>query len=292
MNILFISSGAMPDYQCDSLFHGLRSVFGETIIDVNKLQYMYKTFLDIEKSKLYGKGFSLYGLLEDSVKIDRNNIENKIINQYFDLIIYANVYRCQNYLTIVLENYPKNKIVFIDGEDHNKILKIFLNRGWYFKRELFKENRYVLPIHFGIPKEKFISDIYNLEKDKFFAPCNPTDRTSYIYNTEEEYYKQYQESFYGITMKKAGWDCLRHYEIISQGCVPYFYEINECPYLTMHKFPRLEVFKLMQMADNYLQTQFLDLESYMANLECLLNYAKLNLTTEALAKYVIEEITK
>jgi hypothetical protein len=253
---------------------------------------MYKSFPEGDKYKLYGRGFSLYGLLEDNSNIDRTDIESKIVNQYFDLIIYANIYRCQNYLAIVLENYPKNKIIFIDGEDHNNVLKLFLNRGWYFKRELFQENRYVLPIHFAIPQEKFILNIYDLEKDKFFAPCNPTDKTTYIYNTEEEYYQQYQESFYGITMKKAGWDCLRHYEIISQGCVPYFYEINECPYLTMHKFPRLEITQLMQVADSYLQTEFLDLEFYMNNLECLFNYVKINLTTEALAKYIIQEVTQ
>ncbi|WP_330205257.1 hypothetical protein [Cyanobacterium sp. Dongsha4] len=55
MKILFISQGDLPEYQCDSLFHGLRSHFGETIIDVNKINYMYQTFPQNAKTKLYNK---------------------------------------------------------------------------------------------------------------------------------------------------------------------------------------------------------------------------------------------
>lgn len=288
MNILFISSAQMPDYQCDCLFHGLRSLLGNTVVDINKMSYMYKTFPEEKKSCLYGKGFTLYCLLDD-IDIDRTDIENKINNKYYDLIIYGSIHRCQDYLTIVLNNYSSNKIIFIDGEDHINIIKSLLNRGFYFKRELSEENRYVLPIHFAIPEEKFVPDLEKLEKDKLFAPCNPMDKTTYVYKTEESYYKQYQESFFGITMKKAGWDCLRHYEIIAQGCAPYFYEITECPYLTMHKFPRLEVMRLMQIADYYLQTESLNLEAYLANLKYLFSYAKQYLTTKALTKYVIEQ---
>lgn len=291
MKILFISPGTVPDYQCDCLFHGLRSLFGNGIIDIQPMQYIYKSLSEEEKSQLYGKGFSLYGLIDNDLSVDRTDIETKIVNQYFDLIIYANIYRCQDFLYLVLDKYPKNKIIFIDGEDHSNLYKSFLNRGLYFKRELSIENRYVLPIHFAIPEEKFVRDIESLEKNKFFAPCNPTDRTTYIYKTESSYYQQYQESFYGVTMKKAGWDCLRHYEIIAQGCVPYFYQLHECPYLTMHNFPRLEVAELMQIADNYLQSEILDLGAYMYMLNHLVNYAKKNLTTQALAKYVIEKTT-
>ena len=290
MNILFISSGLIPDYQCDSLFHGLRTTFGNTVVDVNKIEYMYKTFPSSEKQKLYGKGFTLYGLLEDDPSIDRSDIETKIKHQFFDLIIYGSIHRYQIYIEIVLDVYSPENIIFIDGEDDSKILQLLLNRGFYFKRELQIENSFILPIHFSIPREKFVDDIYALEKLNFWAPCDPRDRSTYIYNTEEAYYQQYQESFFGFTQKKAGWDCLRHYEIISQGCVPYFHTLMECPYLTMHRFPRLEVVKLMQIADKYLETEYLDLENYLSNLEYLFNYGQKYLTTEAVAQYVIERV--
>lgn len=44
---------------------------------------------------------------------------------------------------------------------------------------------------------------------------------SYSYDTEAEYNKQYSESYFAVSSKKAGWDCLRHYEIIAAGCIPY-----------------------------------------------------------------------
>ncbi|AFZ53323.1 hypothetical protein [Cyanobacterium aponinum] len=91
-------------------------------------------------------------------------------------------------------------------------------------------------------------------------------------------------------MKKAGWDCLRHYEIIAQGCAPYFLDIRELPYLTMHRFPRYEVLKLMQIADNYLETENLDLDNYLTSFESLLNYTKKYLTTKSLAQYFVEFI--
>ncbi|MCS6943194.1 MAG: hypothetical protein NZ901_07670 [Geminocystis sp.] len=287
MKILFISPGNYPDYQCDSLFHGLRCLLGDSVVDVNKIPYIYKTFPQDERIKLYGKGFSLYGLLDD-VEVDREDVENKIRTRYFDLVVYGSVWRCQDFLPLVFESYSPGEIIFVDGEDYPKILLPFLTRGIYFKRELYSENRWVYPIHLAMPEEKFVKDIASLEKTNFFAPCNPTDRTTYVYETEESYYKQYQESFYGVTMKKAGWDCLRHYEIISQGCAPYFYEIYDCPYLTMHRFPRYEVLKLMAIADDYFREGNFDLQGYITNLECLYAYAKKHLTTIALAKYLID----
>lgn len=251
---------------------------------------MYNSFPEKQKTKLYGKGFTLYGLLEDSNDIDRSDLESKIEKHYFDLIVYGSIQRCQDYLPLVLSTYNSDKIIFIDGEDKPIILNYLLTRGKYFKRELYEENRYLLPIHFTVPKEKFVANLEDLDKNNFFAPCNPTDKTTYIYEAEKEYYQQYQESFFGITIKKAGWDCLRHYEIIAQGCAPYFYEIRECPYLTMHKFPRYEVLKLMQIADEYLASEYLDLDGYLTNLEYLFNYAQKYLTTEALAKYIINTI--
>ena len=32
------------------------------------------------------------------------------------------------------------------------------------------------------------------------------------------------ESYFGSTKKKAGWDCMRHYEIVASGAVPFFDE--------------------------------------------------------------------
>ena len=49
------------------------------------------------------------------------------------------------------------------------------------------------------------------------------------YENDESYYRGYQESVFGLTCKKAGWDCLRHYEILANGCIPYFPDIADLP---------------------------------------------------------------
>ena len=41
---------------------------------------------------------------------------------------------------------------------------------------------------------------------------------------ESEYKRAYSESYFGSTKKKAGWDCMRHYEIVASGAVPFFDE--------------------------------------------------------------------
>ncbi len=44
----------------------------------------------------------------------------------------------------------------------------------------------------------------------------------------------------------------------------------------------------MQIADSYLHTEDLDLEWYLTNISYLIKYLKENLTTKALAKYIID----
>src|SRR3990167_10978563 len=97
----------------------------------------------------------------------------------------------------------------------------------------------VYPISFPIPKCLIVDKIP--EKSRDFSPLIPGDLTTYIYGPsredEEKYHKQYRESYFAITHKKAGWDCMRHYEILANGCVPYFRDIDKIPSGTMTNFP-------------------------------------------------------
>ena len=97
-------------------------------------------------------------------------------------------------------------------------------------------NNLLHPITFSIPIEKIIINIPN--KLKLVSDLIPGKIETYIYNTEEDYYKEYQKSYFALTFKKGGWDCLRHYEIIANGCIPYFSEIEKCPNNTLHLFPK------------------------------------------------------
>jgi hypothetical protein len=71
---------------------------------------------------------------------------------------------------------------------------------------------------------------------------------------------------------------MRHYEIIAAGAIPYFKDLHRVPKRTMHNFPRDIVTRAMN-GENY--------EKCLAELQ---EYARKNLTTEALGKYFLEKV--
>ena len=291
MKILFLSAGNLPDFQSDMILHGLKTIYGKDVIDVNQCWYLYKDLkeknwdrLVPENGKSYGKGFTLYGLLDD-LEVDRANIDQKIYNKEFDLIIYGSIQRYQQHLDLVLKCYPRNKIIFIDGQDQTNILWELIDQGLYFKRELIHSDQNIYPINFCIPKEK----IYTGEVDKKidYATIIPGKKETYIYDNELDYYQGYRDAYFGITCKKGGWDCLRHYEILMNKCIPYFYNIEKCHPLTMTLYPKdlcIEINDLIKANqitnDNYfeyLQKFYYIIENKLTTVkivEMLLNYTK------------------
>jgi hypothetical protein len=145
------------------------------------------------------------------------------------------------------------------------------------------------PICFSISETKIVKEIPVKEKD--FAFIIPGDLSTYIYTEEQEYYKDYQRSYYAITRKKGGWDCLRHYEILANGCIPYFINLEQCPQNTMHLLPKDLILQAMRLPGVYKgridHAQF-DKQKYYEVLEKLLDYTKKNLTTRSVAQYVLD----
>lgn len=138
-----------------------------------------------------------------------------------------------------------------------------VRRSKYFKRELIggtsvysldrflpaftKKWNYIpknaTPISFSIPAEKIYHargetrlkdfplhivdpDVASHIKRAFFSEVG-SDK--YIFSSEEGYYGDLRNSRYGITMKRAGWDCLRHYELAANGCVLCFKDLDLKP---------------------------------------------------------------
>ena len=97
--VLFISDNSQADYMSDIIFHGMRSILKENLIDANRIDFMYDDYKNIKM--IYGKGFTLYGKLDSTLKIDRENIEEKIKNKYFKNIIYGSVFRKVEFFDIV-----------------------------------------------------------------------------------------------------------------------------------------------------------------------------------------------
>jgi hypothetical protein len=235
MKILYLSKADHIDYLDDCLFIGLRELFGSDVVDYNERLHCYEDFGTNIAQTMYGKGMTVTKVLPKT-QVDRTDITNKIKTNFFDLIVYGSIWRCNSYITDILKYYPLNRVIAVDGEDETSIHSTYNLKIPYFKRELIYNKNRVFPISFSMPTSKIN---FNKElKARDIAICDPRDKTTYIYNTESDYYKGYNEARFGITMKKAGWDCMRHYEILANGCLPLFLNINECPIHTMTSFPK------------------------------------------------------
>ena len=115
------------------------------------------------------------------------------------------------------------------------------------------------PITFPVPECKIIDDKIDKHfsnKTRWLAFIRPDRRGTYIYHDEKSYYNDYRSSFFAYTSKKAGWDCMRHYEILANGCIPLFRDLNKCPENTMTHFPKQLV---MEAMDNLLSDDLRDL---------------------------------
>ena len=99
------------------------------MVDSPKIEHIYKSYSG-DTGHLYGKGFS-YTKIIDDLPIDRDLIPQRIANKEFDIIIYGSIHRGAPFHDIVLQNYPKEKIVYFCGEDlhvcgHANLTNFFL----------------------------------------------------------------------------------------------------------------------------------------------------------------------
>jgi len=274
------SGGFINDYQNDLVFYGLRELFGDDVVDSTQIISLYKEYENqIHPQHLWG-GMTSFWLIGDN-NIDRTNIEEKIKDQYYDLIIYGAIKRCKNYYDLVSKYYPSNKIILIDGNDEPDLDPLY-EKHLYFKRELIIDHPNLLPITFGIPTSKLT--IPNKNKIQEYATCIPGQPETYIFKNEQSYYEDYQKSFYGVTMKKAGWDCMRHYEILGNYCMPYFIGLEDCPKNTLANLPKELLLEGRELANNF------DSQKYFIILDELFDYTKNNLTTKNIANYILSKI--
>ena len=150
----------------------------------------------------------------------------------------------------------------------------------------------IYPITFSIPEEKIVKE--RPIKRKLLSSLIPGDLRTYIYNTEEDYYNEYKQSFFAKTTKKSGWDCMRHYEIIANGCIPYFPDLHKCPPQTMALLPKellQEGNKLYQKLHRRLDCDMNDEEyaKYEALQTKLVTYMRNHLTTRKMAEYILRK---
>ena len=268
--IAFINPGR-EDYLGDSLFHGLRTVLGTNAVDYPKLDYAYDSYPSELHERLYGHGFSLYGLLPDP-QIDRNRMLDRIVAGEFDLVVFSDIWSTFGLFTQIAPQLGRRvPMAVLDGHDRPEPYPYaglwWRQRAWwtlprahrrapYFKREItpltgvFRAYLTLPPalaarlpsiqrmreISFSFPEEKIVTEPPT-GKDRQFAShvVDPEvaarigAQTSYAFSDEAEYYADLRRSRFGITTKRAGWDCLRHYEQAANGCVPCFRDLADKP---------------------------------------------------------------
>lgn len=306
MNILYVcrkdENGFIHiDYLDECVLIGLKELFGSQVVDVNKKLSLYTDYPDEMKYRLYGRGYTLTQNIEPH-ECDRDDIENKIRNKFYDYVVYAKIENCNDYFDLVYEHYPKNRIALLDGGDWMNIHPSVTYDTMFFKRECFlgmsnvnysKYFNNIKPISFAFPTKRITR---SQNKSKLLSTINPLDRTTYFdkdnpseykFKTEKEYYEEYQSSRFAITCQKAGWDCLRHYEIIGNGCIPLFHRVENAPPGTISMLPRRLLLQIRTMWEN--NQDFL-IENYDEYFERLFDHFINNNTTIKLAEYFMKEM--
>ena len=134
----------------------------------------------------------------------------------------------------------------------------------------------VFSISYGIPDECIVSEVP--KKARFLAPYIPGAQYQFDHTQQAEYYQMYRDSMFAMTQKKGGWDCLRHYEILANGCMPIFMGLDKCPKSTLVGFPKELVLGAMDALVPWDEKGY---EEYMGR---LLKHVRSHVSCSALAE--------
>lgn len=144
---------------------------------------------------------------------------------------------------------------------------------------------YLFPLSYSIPL-KFVQNAKEIKKTRLFSPLIPGNKKTYIYKDEISYNKNYRDSYFSITYKKGGYDCLRHYEILANNSIPYYIDIDKIPNKTMTTFPKSIVKNAMKSLHDS-RENFEIFDKYIHDLN---TYTLNNLTCEKMANNFIKLI--
>ena len=141
----------------------------------------------------------------------------------------------------------------------------------------------LFPLSFSIPAEVVVP----------YVPFKTTHTAEHKYQFDDvvPYMENYRKAFFGHTSLKCGWDCMRHYEILSQGTITEFTNLQALPRQTMTNFPKALVTELNTKYYSLTFDEILKCSSSTVyeDLDSLLRYTRNNLTTECAARYVLRK---
>lgn len=203
--------------------------------------------------------------------------------------------------TLVRERENRTKSIEIRNENgvDKKIVAVPSTRvSSALQSVSWQKKNAILPITFGLPSNRFslAKNWKNLSKTRDFAHIIPGVKNTYVYDTENEYYNGYSESLFGVTFKKAGWDCFRHYEIIASGSMPYFLDIASIPNDTMFDFPKSIVRQAMGLpgvpSEQEVKAHIAKGSTAMLTIDHnIFNISQFNYLMDTLVAYAAERLT-
>lgn len=234
------------DYLQDQVLYGLRMLLGADLVDLPRKDVMYRSSARPSAS-LYGRGFTLWKLLED-IEVERPAPSDLTRFAGFDAVVFGSIRRQKEWFWRLLRasgGALRGRLAFLDGADKPRLFLPATLLGRYYKRERGRlGGALARSISFSIPACKLVPDpgagggISRRRRFASHVQCDvayelPEIRAAcardYLFGSEDDYRRDLQESLFGITMKKAGWDCMRHYEIAANGAVPCFFELRRKP---------------------------------------------------------------
>lgn len=162
-----------------------------------------------------------------------------------------------------------------------------------FGRELLKPK----PCSFSIPKQWVRKPSPNLKTKLLPRHIVDTEvqqqfkvgQSGYAFSSQEEYFDDLAQSKFGITTKRAGWDCLRHYEIAAAGSVPCFRDLKKKPTICApHGLDAHNCVVYTSAMDLKIQLQNINRNVYAELLEATHAWIKQNTTVRA-AERLLQE---
>ena len=84
--------------------------------------------------------------------------------------------------------------------------------------------------------KKYAAMRRSVKKTKLMSAIVPGGAKLFL--QEVDYMMEYASSWFALTKKKAGWDCMRHLEIIAAGCIPVFEHADLIPPYIMAFYPK------------------------------------------------------
>jgi hypothetical protein len=144
---------------------------------------------------------------------------------YLYNITNSNIFKREFESVAGLYGFSKQKHYFL-----NKLLSSFISKPKkLFPISMSIPEEHIQVVPFGEKLKDFIN--YNLdgELNDLFPqrPVAELGKWQPTFANQSEYFTEIKNSRFGITTKRAGWDCLRHYEYAAMGAILCFKDLDQ-----------------------------------------------------------------